>query len=156
MVKHIIKNFGLSISKSCKLTQLPRSTYTYVPKENNDSLIISLINEILSKPSCTKYGCEMIHLKLRQQGMIINYKGTRKIYKEQGLQLKTRKRRKKIASEKRIKSELPTEPQKLWAMDFIHDSVETVIDPVSNVSPLIYVDHSITGKKLVDILEINI
>lgn len=48
-------------------------------------------------------------------------------------------------------------------MDFIHDCVDngrkikdlTVIDRVSNVSPLIHIDHSITGKKLADLLEIN-
>ncbi len=152
-------NFGLSTRRSCSIACMPRSTFLYDPKPNDDHFIISEIDEILSKNS--KYGCGMIHLKLRQRGIQINHKRTERIYKEQGLQLKARKRRKKIASVERVPVELPDEPGKIWALDFIHDSVGfqkklkilTVIDPVTNYSPVIHVDFSITGKNVSDILE---
>jgi len=102
-------------------------------------------------------------MKLRQKGIHINHKRTQRIYREQGLQLKNRRRRKKIAAVNRVAVEIPNKPQTLWAMDFIHDSIEngrklkvlTVIGPITNVSPLIHVDHSITGRKLADFLELN-
>ena len=103
----------------------------------------------------------MIHLKLRQKGIPINHKRTARIYREQGLQLKIRRRRKKIAAEERNPVELPTEANKLWAMDFINDSIGfnrklkilTVIDPVTNKIPVIYPAYSITGNHLTEILE---
>ena len=138
---------------------MARSTYLHDPKPNDDHLIINEIDVILSKNSM--YGCGMIHLKLRQKGILINHKRTERIYKEQGLQLHARKRRKKIASVERLPVELPEYPGVIWALDFIHDSVGfgkklkilTSIDPVSNLSPLIHTGFSITGKDVSEILE---
>ena len=159
MVKHLIKHFGLSVRKACRLALIARSTYLYESKPNEDDKVIEEIEKILLKNS--KYGCGMIHLKLRQSGMKINHKKTERIYRAQGLQLKKRKRRKKIATEERMPVELPTEPMKIWAMDFINDSLAfkrklkilTVIDPVTNRSPVVYPATSITGKDLSEILD---
>ena len=106
-------------------------------KPNDDEKIVEAMKEILSKNS--KYGCTMVHLKLRQKGILINHKKTERIYNEQGFQLRSSRRRKKIAAEERVPVELPDEPTKLWAMDFISDSISgnrklkilTVIDPVT-------------------------
>ncbi len=138
---------------------MARSTFIYSPQPNEDARIIEEINTILSKNS--KYGCGMIHLKLRQKGILINHKRTERIYKEHGLQLRARKRRKKIASIERSPIELPKEPGVIWALDFIHDSIGfkknlkilTAIDPVTNHSPLIHIGFSITGKDVSEILE---
>jgi len=159
VVKHLIEHFGLSVRKACRLALIARSTYLYESKPNEDDKVIEEIEKILSKNS--KYGCGMIHLKLRQSGMKINHKKTERIYRAQGLQLKKRKRRKKIATEERMPVELPTEPMKIWAMDFINDSLAfkrklkilTVIDPVTNRSPVVYPATSITGKDLSEILD---
>lgn len=141
------------------MAQIARSTYLYKKRPNDDEKIIAVIQDIISKNN--KYGCEMIHLKLRQKGMLINHKKTARIYREQGLQLRSRKRRKKIAAVERMAVELPSEATKLWAMDFVTDSVGfsrklkilTVIDPVTNKSPIIYPAYSITGNHLTEILE---
>ncbi len=158
-VNHLIKNFGLSARRSCDIACMARSTYLYEPKPDDDNLIIDEIDEILKKNSM--YGCGMIHLKLRQRGIQINHKRTERIYKEQELQLNVRKRRKKIASTERMPVELPGEPGIIWSLDFIHDSVGfgkklkilTSIDLASNLSPLIHIGFSITGKDVSEILE---
>jgi len=159
VVNHLKSNFGFSTRRSCRIACTARSTYLYEPIQNNDQFIIDEIDRVLSKNS--KYGCGMIHLKLRQHGIVINHKRTERIYKEQGLQLHARKRRKKITSIERSPVVLPDEPGKIWAMDFIHDSVGfgkrlkilTVIDPVTNVSPIIHAGFSITGNDVAEILE---
>jgi len=106
----------------------------------------------------------MVHLKLRQKQIKINHKRTERIYRDQGLQLKSRRRRKKVAAEERSPVDLPDKPGILWAMDFVSDSVGhqrrlkilTVIDPVSNRSPLIHPAFSINGKEVSYQLEIAI
>jgi putative transposase len=137
---------------------IARTTYLYEPKPNDDQIVMAEIDEILQKNSM--YGCEMIHMKLRQSGRIINHKKTERIYRENGLQLQHRKRRKKIAAVERVPVELPESPGVLWSLDFIHDSVGfgkkvkilTAIDPVTNHSPLIHPDYSITGRKVSELL----
>lgn len=158
-VNYLNSNFGLSVRKSCTIACIARSTFVYKVKPNDDDFVIKEVDEILSKNSM--YGCGMIHLKLRQKGIMINHKRTERIYKEQGLQLHARKRRKKIASTERLPVELPEKPGIIWALDFIHDSVGfgkklkilTAIDPVTNHSPLIHPGFSITGKDVSEIIE---
>jgi putative transposase len=145
-------HFGLSIRRSCRLALLPRSTYLYEKQPNGEEKILAEMKTILSKN--TKYGSGMVHLKLRQQGLMINHKRVERIYRENNLQLPVRKRRKKIAATTRVPSQLPEEPGKLWTMDFVSDSVAfnrkfkilTTLDPVTNVSPVIHPGYSITGK----------
>jgi putative transposase len=145
-----MKYFGLSIRRACRLVQIPRSTYLYDLKPNDDGEIIKEIYKILKNNS--KYGCGMIHLKLRQNSIAINHKHTERIYNEIGLQLKSRKRRKKISSENREPAIIPKTPGKLWAIDFVSDSVGnhkklkvlTVIDPTTNRSPIIHAQCSFT------------
>ncbi|QEN09006.1 IS3 family transposase [Oceanispirochaeta crateris] len=158
-VKHIVKYFGLSIRRACRLVQIPRSTYLYDLKPNDDGEIIKEIYKILKNNS--KYGCGMIHLKLRQNSIAINHKRTERIYNELGLQLKSRKRRKKISSENREPAIIPKTPGKLWAIDFVSDSVGnhkklkvlTVIDPTTNRSPIIHAGFSINGRHVSEILD---
>ena len=156
---HLIKNFGLSERRSCKISNIHRSTMRYDRKPKDDNAIVKAIEEVLEKNS--KYGCGMIHLKLRQKGIIINHKITERIYREQGLQLSRRKRRKKVTSVERLKIEYPKEPGFVWQMDFIHDSIAfnrklkilTSIDPATNRSPIIHTGFSITGKDVCGILD---
>jgi len=87
---------------------MARSTYLYESKTDDDHRIINEIDKILLKN--LMYGYCMIHLKLRQKGILINHKRTERIYIEQGLQLDVWKRRRKIASLERIPVEVPEEP----------------------------------------------
>ncbi len=53
---------------------------------------------------------------------MINHKRTERIYKEERLSLRRRKRRRK-ASVIRIKPDTPTAPNQKWSMDFVHDQL---------------------------------
>jgi hypothetical protein len=52
--------------------------------------------------------------------------------------------------------ERPIQPNDVWAMDFVSDSIDlgrklrvvTVLDPATNVSPFIHVSYSITGENV--------
>ena len=120
-MKQIQNSFGLSVRRACEAIGVARSTFTYKKKENEDYLVIDEIHRILSENSM--YGCPMVHMNLRRKGLLINHKRTERIYKELGLQLATRKRRKKIASVTRIQFETPGVPGIVWALDYMHDSI---------------------------------
>lgn len=54
---------------------------------------------------------------LRREGFVINHKRTERIYKEEGLALRIR-RRKKMAAIQRVEAIAPTRANERWSMDF--------------------------------------
>ncbi len=102
-----------------------------------------------------RYGAPRLHVLLKREGLVINHKKTERIYKEEKLSIR-RKRRKKI-SRIRIALETPTVANEQWSMDFVSDSLHngrrfrvlTVVDNFTKESPVIEVDTSIGGQRLV-------
>jgi len=91
---------------------------------------------------------------------VINHKRTEKIYREEGLLLRKRKR-KKMAAQTRIVLPAPTRPNERWSMDFVTDSIVTgrrfralvIVDDYSRECPAIEVDTSLGGIRVVYVLE---
>jgi putative transposase len=80
--------------------------------------------------------------------------------REEGLEVRTKKRRKR-ASALRVVLAAATSPNERWWMDFVSDSLHdgrrfwvlTLVDHFSRVSPAVEVGSSITGKRVVAVLE---
>lgn len=106
-----------------------------------------------------RYGSPRLHILLKREGLVINHKKTEKIYLEEKLSIR-RKRRKKI-SRIRIALPVPTMPNEQWSMDFVSDSLHngrrfrilTVVDDFTKEAPVIEVDTSIGGLRLARIME---
>jgi len=106
-----------------------------------------------------RFGCERLHLILKREGLVVNHKRTERIYREERLKLRIR-RRKKLASQGRIEISKAERPNELWAMDFMQDAlydgrrfrVLTIIDTYTKESLKIAVDTSIRGERVVEIL----
>lgn len=82
----------------------------------------------------------------------MNQKRVEHIYREEGLSLRLKRRRKRT-SNLRVVSPGPTGPSQQWAMDFMSDSLEngrrfrvfTIVDLWYRRSPGLEADHSLTG-----------
>ncbi len=91
---------------------------------------------------------------------MVNHKRTERIYKEEGLALR-RKRRRKGAAGARVIIPSPERPNQKWSMDFVSDSVVTgrrfraltIVDDYSRECPAIEVDTSLGGARVVNVLE---
>lgn len=91
---------------------------------------------------------------------MVNYKRTERIYKLENLKLRIR-RRKKLASVTRIELPQPMRPNEHWSMDFLQGTfwsgrrfkTLTVVDIFSKECPVIEVDTSLTGQRVVRALE---
>jgi putative transposase len=59
---------------------------------------------------------------LRREGLVINHKRTERIYREEKLSLRIR-RRKKLASQGRVELGRPERGNEQWAMDFMQDTL---------------------------------
>jgi putative transposase len=97
---------------------------------------------------------------LKREGLVINHKRTERIYREEGLALR-RKRRRKGAAGARIIMAAPERPNQHWSMDFVTDSLVTgrrfralaIVDDYSRECPAIEVDTSLGGRRVVSVLE---
>jgi putative transposase len=106
------------------------------------------------------WGYPIIHEVLKREGLVRNPKRTWRIYKENNLTLKQRKRPKR-ASTMRLKLPEPTRPNERWAMDFVSDGlwnnrkfkVLTILDIFTKECLAIEVDTSINGDRVTRILD---
>ena len=64
-----------------------------------------------------RYGYLRLHAMLRREGLVANRKRTYRLYTEQGLQVRTKKRR-KLPRRDRIAPQVPERPMQRWSLDF--------------------------------------
>ena len=108
-----------------------------------------------------KWGAAMLHGVLRREKLVVNHKRTERIYREERLTLRRKRRRKKTVAMKRGLRELATSPHQRWAMDFVADALWcgrkvrafTIIDTFTKVCLTIYIDISIGGIRVCQILD---
>jgi hypothetical protein len=82
---------GLSERRSLAVVGMSASAYRYVPCPDHN---VDLRQRIVALAQRHKrYGVGMIHLKLRQAGLLVNYKRVERLYQEAKLQVRRRKRR---------------------------------------------------------------
>lgn len=153
---YIIESFGLSIRRACSLIGIWRMSFAYKPKEKSpdEAVIRARLKEHAQKRR--RFGCPRLHVMLQRDGFIINHKRTERLYKEEGLSLRI-KRRKKTASTLRAEVPRPTHPNHIWSMDFMKDALSDgrklkvlpIIDEYTKKSFRIEVDTSITGARVV-------
>ena len=154
-----VERFGLSIRRACKLIDLWRSTQSYEPKHpEKDELLRRRMKELAAQRP--RFGSLRLHVILRREGLVMNHKRTERIYREEKLSLRTRKRKKR-ASLLRVPIPAPECPNERWSMDFIHARLAngrrfkslTIVDDYSRESPAIEMDTSIPGARVARVLE---
>jgi putative transposase len=97
---------------------------------------------------------------LRREGHLINHKRTERLYREEGLSLRMKKRKKRT-SHIRVVMDGPERINQHWSMDFVSDSlyngrrfrVLTIVDDFSRECPALEADHSLTGKRVARVLD---
>ena len=100
---------------------------------------------------------------LRRQGITLNHKKLYRLYKEEGLQVPQRRKRKRIVGPRGQLSKA-TQPDKQWSMDFVHDRLNngrpmrvlTIIDNFTRECLSLPVGTSLTGQRVCDELDLII
>ena len=152
------EGFLFSERQACVIVGLCRSSCRYQAKPNNDAEIRIRLRELAEHRR--KFGSPRLHTLLRREGRVINHKRTERIYKEEGLSLRLKKRKKRT-SHLRVVLARPERINQHWSMDFVSDSlyngrrfrVLTVVDNLSKECPVLEVDHSLTGKRVARVLD---
>lgn len=149
---------GLSERRSLRLVRMSASAFRYVQRPDGNDELRERIRALAQRHK--RYGVGMIHLKLRQAGMIVNYKRVERLYREAKLQVRRRKR-KKVPVGERQPLLRPTAANRVWSMDFVFDRTAdgrvlkclTIIDDATHEAVAIEVERAISGLMLTRVLD---
>ena len=149
---------GLSERRGLAVAGMSASSLRYEPRPDRNAQLRHRIVALAQRHR--RYGVEMIHLKLRQAGQLVNYKRVERLYRLEKLQIR-RRRRKKIPVAERQPLIRPGAANEVWSMDFVFDRVATgrtikslvIVDDATHECVAIVAEHSIGGTHLTRILD---
>ena len=149
---------GLSERRALAAVGMSASALRYTPRPDGNGELRERIQALAQRHK--RYGVGMIHLKLRQAGVLVNYKRVERLYQEAKLQVRRRKR-KKVALGERQPLGRPTAANQVWSMDFVFDRTSegrvlkclTVVDDATHEAVAIEVEPAISGLMLTRILD---
>lgn len=158
MVADMIATHGLSERRACGLVEITRRSYRRPPSLDRNAELRKRLRALAEERR--RWGCPRLYRMLRREGFTANHKRVERIYRQEGLSLRRRQKRKRL-SHLRVVRPLPTATNQIWAMDFIHDSLWSgrryralaVIDHWSRESLAIEVGVSLTGERVKRVLE---
>jgi putative transposase len=150
--------FRVSERRACRFAGVARSSYRYRSVAADQAALRLRLRDLAA--TRVRYGYRRLHILLRREGWRVNHKRVYRLYREEGLGIRV-KRRKKLASAPRVLPPPATRPLERWSLDFLSDSlvdgrrfrVLTIVDTVSRVSPAIEIGVSLTGERVVTLLD---
>jgi putative transposase len=147
--------YQLSEKRACGLIGITRWINRYRSRRDPQSELRMRIRELAS--SRVRYGYRRIAVLLRREGWVVNTKRVYRLYREEGLQVRTKKRGKR-AAHTRVRLPEAERPNQRWSMDFVSDRlvdgrwfrILTVLDQYTRECLCIHADRSQTGEKVVE------
>ena len=119
IVTHMMDNHYLSERKACLLAGVSRTAFRHIAKPAHDEPLRSRLVELAGKHKALGY--PMLHGMLKSEGLVINQKRTYRLYSEEKLQL--RQRKKKKLDRPRMPLSVPIAQDIRWSMDFVSDQL---------------------------------
>lgn len=157
-VRYCIEQYKFSERCACRLIGLSRHAYWYQPQEEAKQQTFKQRLQELSI-QYPRYGYLLLHGLLKQEGLVVNKKRTYRVYRELGLSIRTKQRKKlSRAFEPKL---LPSMINERWSMDFVSDAlfngrrirVLNIVDDYSREVVGQLVDFSISGQQVARFLD---
>lgn len=158
IVGYLQESYSVSQRRACGLALISRKAMRYRSlREARDQPLVKRLHEL--GETYPRYGYLMLHSLMRREGLVTNRKRTYRLYCQEGMQVRT-KRRKKL-TRPRVPIPVPQKPNERWSADFVHDQlvdgrrfrVLNIVDDYSRVCVAQLVDTSISGARMVRVLE---
>ena len=149
---------SLGVTRACGLVGISRSLYGYRSRRPDSAPLRARIEEIAAVKR--RYGYRRVYLRLRREGWEVNRKRVYRLYRDAGLAVRRRKR-KRIGVVARKPLPKPICANVSWSMDFVADGLIggrrlrclNIVDDCTRECLAIEVDTSITGLRVQAVLE---
>ena len=115
-----MERHGLSQRQAGRLFQISRCALRYKAKHKDDSEIEAVLERLAEKHK--RWGCKKMFQRLRLDGYKWNHKRVRRVYRQMGLNLRV-KPKKRLPSREPRPLVIPEQPNSCWSADFMSDSL---------------------------------
>jgi putative transposase len=145
-----MNNKGLSQRHACDLAGIDPRVYRYRSTRPDDGVIRGRLRELASERR--RFGYRRLHILLKREGFVINWKKLYRIYREERLTVRKRGGRKRALGT-RSPMTIPQGANQRWSLDFVSDALLDsrrfrtlcVIDDFTRECLATVVDNSISG-----------
>lgn len=145
------------IGKACRILQISRSSLHY-KSVKDDSTVVHLLQHLAQ--TVEDEGFWKFFNRLRLQGHQVNHKRVYRIYKQLGLRMK-RKCRKRLPIRTKEKLEVPACFTQTWSIDFMSDALSNgrkfrsfnVIDDFNREILYVETDYSLKSSRVLWVLK---
>ena len=158
MVHYLCGAYRVSQRHACRTAQVAESTLRYRSRREPRTALRLRIREIAQVR--IGYGYRKIRVLLKREGWQVGKKLVYRLYREEGLTLRYKPRRRRCAATNRRERCKPVAPNEVWSLDFVADQLAdgrrfralTVVDVFTRESLAIEVGQSLKGEDVVRVL----
>jgi putative transposase len=153
-VSYVEIEYQMSERHACRLVSLARSTNRYrTRKAGRDAGLRARLKELAAQRM--RFGYRRLTAMLVREGMLANHKRVYRLYREEGLAMRIRTRR-RIRWRGPVANPAASRPNERWSIDFLSDCLSTgrvirmltVVDGCTRECPAIEVDTSLGGLRV--------
>jgi putative transposase len=153
VVAHACHEHEVSERRACQALAIDRSTVRYRSLRPDDGAVRLRIRELAQLRR--RFGYRRLHFLLKREGLAMNQKRFRRLYREEGLQVRKRGGRKRALG-MRAPLSLPSGPNERWSLDFVSDSFTdgrrfralAVVDDCTRECLALVADTSLSGVRV--------
>ena len=152
------EQYPVSERRACGLLAVWRSSWRYRRRRGEDLVLRERLRELALRRR--RFGYRRLQVLLRREGWRVNHKRVYRLYREEGLAVRGRKR-KRAAGWARVPLPAPTRANQGWSMDFMTDALAsgrrfrllTIVDDYTREVLAIEVDTCLPGERVRRVLE---
>ena len=119
-VAHACTVHAVSQRRACLALTIDRSTVRYTSTRPDDALLREAMKAVAAERR--RFGYRRIHIMLDRQGLVMNQKKLRRLYREEKLQVRRRGGRKRALGTRRPML-VPDQANARWSLDFLSDTI---------------------------------
>jgi putative transposase len=153
--------YEVSERRACSVLGADRTSVRYRSSRTDDAAARARLHELASVRR--RFGYRRLHILLAREGIIMNHKKFRRLYREERLQVRRRSGRKRALGT-RAPMALPQGPNQRWSLDFLSDAfadgrrfrILAIVDDFTRECLTLVPDTSLPGLRVVRELDILI
>jgi len=152
-VAHACASHGVSQRRACQALAVDRSSVRYRSIRPDDAEARMAMKAVASERR--RFGYRRIHVMLERQGIVMNLKKLRRLYREEKLQVRRRGGRKRALGTRRPLL-VPDAANQRWSLDFVSDALTdgrrfrilAVVDDFTRECLALVADTSLSGLRV--------
>src|SRR6201999_2016506 len=160
-VAHLRLAFEVSERRACSTLGADRTSIRYRSIRPDDAAVRARLRELAAIRR--RFGYRRLHVLLGREGIIMNHKKLRRLYREERLQVRRRGGRKRALGT-RAPMTMPQAPNQRWSLDFLSDSftdgrrfrILAVVDDFTRECLCLVADTSLSGARVARELDLMI